>query len=173
MDTLSSWNYRWLVYYYFHLQPTGTNLWFSISKCRIKNSTRLQHYHCLTITLNCLYLCNWFRSKNKQWCHKSIMRSITGLRYTYLRASELTLPSAWTAASLTSTVSQRRSGTTSLYSPVGDTFPAGDLLSLRSVVRLSGDELKDNHAMSLHKISNTSTFNWYTYVIRSSLLSDT
>lgn len=75
---------------------------------------------------------------------------------TYLRASELTLPSAWTAASLTSTVSQRKSGTTSLYSPVGNTFPPGDLLSLRSVVRLSGDELQNGHAVSLNKILITS-----------------
>lgn len=59
---------------------------------------------------------------------------------TYLRASALIFPSAWTAASLTSATSHRSRGITSLYSPLGEVLTA--LLSVRSVVRLSGDELK-------------------------------
>lgn len=44
-------------------------------------------------------------------------------------------------ASRTSAVSQRSSGTMSLYKAVGETYPPGDLLSFRSALKLSGDEL--------------------------------
>lgn len=57
----------------------------------------------------------------------------------YLRASWLIIPKALTAASLTSATSHLSNGTTSLYKATGE----GDVfdLSLRSAVKLSGDEL--------------------------------
>lgn len=58
-----------------------------------------------------------------------------------MRASELTFPSACTAVSRTSLVSQRSKGTINLYNETGEIFPDGALLSFLSVVRLSGDEL--------------------------------
>ena len=76
---------------------------------------------------------------------------------TYFNASELTFPRACTAASLMSTVSQRRSGTTNLYNPEGDTLPPGDLLSLRSVVRLSGEELQNKNHTSYYNTNSTLT----------------
>lgn len=51
------------------------------------------------------------------------------------------MPSALTAASRTSTTSQRNNGTTNLYIATGEADAADDL-SLRSVVNESGDELK-------------------------------